>query len=200
MNLVTQLRKISSLNNGVIKTSDFSMLKISDYRRRKLIDEGVVDKIKNGYYRLTEDADRMSEAALIAELFPEGVLCMYTALFYYGYSDRTPSAWDIAIDKDSSKSRFNLDYPYVQPYYIEPHLLSFGVTIAQYEDCEIKIFSKDRLICECLKHESKMDKEIFNKAIQKYIADNSKSIPKLLEYAQRLRILRKVKERIGVWL
>lgn len=200
MNVVNELRKISNINNGVIKTSDFSMLKISDYRRRKLIDEGVVDKIKNGYYRLSEEADKMSEAALIAKLFPEGVLCMYTALFYYGYSDRTPSAWDIAIDKDVSKSRFNLDYPYIQPYYIEPHLLSFGVTIAQYEDCEIKIFSKDRLICECMKYESKMDKETFNKAIQSYITDHSKSIPKLLEYARRLRILKKVKERIGVWL
>lgn len=200
MNLLNELQKISNINNGVIKTSDFSMLKISDYHRRKLIDEGVIDKIKNGYYRLSEEADKMSEVALIAELFPEGVLCMYTALFYYGYSDRTPSAWDIAIDKDVSKSRFNLDYPYVQPYYIEPHLLSFGVTIAQYEDCEIKIFSKDRLICECLKYETKMDKETFNKAIQRYIADSSKSIPKLLEYAQRLRILKKVKERVGVWL
>ena len=25
-----------------------------------------------------------------AQLFPDGVLCMYTALFYYRYSDRTP--------------------------------------------------------------------------------------------------------------
>ena len=74
MNLLNELQKISNINNGVIKTSDFSMLKISDYHRRKLIDEGVIDKIKNGYYRLSEEADKMSEVALIAELFPEGVL------------------------------------------------------------------------------------------------------------------------------
>jgi hypothetical protein len=200
MNYKNELQKISSKNNGIIKTSDFSMLKINNYGIRKLVGEGTVEKIKNGYYRLSEDAHEMSEAALISRLFPDGILCMYTALFYYGYSDRTPLSWDIAISKDVSKSRFNLDYPYVQPYYIESHLLLFGVTIAQYDDCQMKIFDKDRLICECLKYESKMDKETFNKAIQNYISDNSKSIPKLLEYAKRRRILKKVKERIGVWL
>ena len=200
MNYKNELQKITSKNNGIIKTSDFLMLKINNYGIRKLVGEGTVEKIKNGYYRLSEDAHEMSEASLISRLYPEGILCMYTALFYYGYSDRTPLAWDIAINKNVSKSRFNLDYPYVQPYYIESHLLLFGVTIAQYDDCQMKIFDKDRLICECLRYESKMDKETFNKAIQNYISDNSKSIPKLLEYAQRRRILKKVKERIGVWL
>ncbi len=33
-----------------------------------------------------------------------------------------------------------------------------------------------------------MDKEIFNKAIQNYIADPSKRIPKLLEYVEVLRV------------
>lgn len=200
MNCNNELQKISAKNNGIIKTSDFSMLKISDYGIRKLVAEGTVEKIKNGYYRLSADTHEMNEAALISRLFPDGILCMYTALFYYGYSDRTPLSWDIAVNKDVSKSRFKLDYPYVQPYYIEAHLLLFGVTVAQYDNCQMKIFDKDRLICECLKYESKMDKETFNKAIQKYISDNTKSIPKLLEYAQRRRILKKVKERIGVWL
>ncbi len=37
---------------------------------------------------------------------------MTTALFYYGYSDRTPLTWDIAVDRNTSKARFNIDYPY----------------------------------------------------------------------------------------
>ena len=45
-----------------------------------------------------------------------------------------------------------------------------------------------------------MDKEIFNKAIQKYIADPEKSIPKLMEYAGPLRVKKLAKDLIGVWL
>ena len=64
----------------------------------------------------------------------------------------------------------------------------------------IRIYDKDRLICDCLRYRNKMDKEIFNKAIQKYIADPEKSIPKLMEYAGPLRVKKLAKDLIGVWL
>jgi hypothetical protein len=125
---------------------------------------------------------------------------MYTALFYYQYSNRTPLAWDIAVNKDASKARFNLDYPCLQPYYLEAAQLDYGVTMANYEDCELRIFDRDRLIVECMRYETKMDRETFNKAVQSYIGDSKKSILKLLEYAKQRRILKKVKDRIGIWL
>ena len=65
---------------------------------------------------------------------------------------------------------------------------------------EIRIYDKDRVICDCLRYRKKMDKEIFNKAIQNYIADPEKSIPKLLEYAGPLRVKNIAKDLIGVWL
>lgn len=45
-----------------------------------------------------------------------------------------------------------------------------------------------------------MDKEIFNKAIQNYITDPEKRVPKLMEYAGPLRVKKIAKDLIGVWL
>jgi hypothetical protein len=45
-----------------------------------------------------------------------------------------------------------------------------------------------------------MDKEIFNKAIQGYIADSEKNIPRLSEYAKKLRVVQKMESIMGVWL
>ena len=45
-----------------------------------------------------------------------------------------------------------------------------------------------------------MDKEIFNQAIQHYIQDPAKSIPKLMAYAGPLRVKKIAKALIGVWL
>jgi hypothetical protein len=45
-----------------------------------------------------------------------------------------------------------------------------------------------------------MDKEIFNQAIQNYVRDPEKSIPRLLEYADALRVKKIAKDLIGVWL
>lgn len=194
------ISKMAQANGGVFRTSDLTALGYNTYAIRKLVNEHVIERIKPRYYRLCEAAEELSEAAQIAQLFPDGVLCMYTALFYYRYSDRTPLEWNIAVDRDTSKSRFKLDYPFVQPYYMKKELLSFGVTTADYGDCTMQIFDRDRLICECIFYENKMDRETYNKAIRGYVADTKKNVSKLLEYAEKRRILKKVKDRIGVWL
>jgi predicted transcriptional regulator of viral defense system len=187
-------------SGGILKTFDL-VAQGFDYRSiQKLIANEIIEKIKNGYYKLTDVKNNMSEAQLISKLFPDGVLCMYSALFYYGYSDRTPLDWDIAIGKNTSKSRFNIEYPYIKPYYTEEEVLSYGIATAQFPDCTMRIFNRDRLICECIRFEKKMDRESFNKAIQGYIADPQKNISKLIEYSKKRNIAKKVKMIIGVWL
>jgi predicted transcriptional regulator of viral defense system len=197
---IKMLKRKFKDNGGILRTAEFTALKI-DYRGiQKLITSGKIEKIKNGYYHWIENKSELSEQALIAKLYPDGVICMCSALFYYKYTDRTPLNWDIAVNKDVSKARFKIDYPYVQPYYMEPDSLTLGVTTADYGDCTMQIFDRDRLVCECLKYESKMDRETFNKAIQAYINDPKKNVAKLLEYARKRRISKRVKDLIGVWL
>ena len=197
---IEEVKTIVKLTDGVFRTADLKKLGLTAYDIRKLLNMNIIERVKHGYYALVSTDEHRSDAELIARLFPDGVLCMYTALFYHSYSDRTPLAWDIAVSKDVSKSRFKLDYPFVQPYYMEAHLLSFGITDATYDDTVLKIFNKDRLICECIFFESKIDRETYNKAIQSYVADPKKNISNLLEYSKKRRILKKVKDRIGVWL
>lgn len=199
MKQIQILNKLAKEHNGLIKTSDLLKAGIRSHEIRKLVKEQVIQRVKQGYFQLGNNG-AMTEEALIARLFPDGVICMNTALFYYGYSNRTPMAWDIAIDKNTSKSRFKLDYPYVQPYYLEPHLLTFGVVTGDFSGTTMKIFDRDRLICECLMYENKMDRETYNKAIQGYVADAGKNISNLLEFARKRRVLQKVKDKIGVWL
>ena len=184
----------------LIRTSELNGLSIYSKEISELVQKGYIERVKQGYYRIVEHTEDHSEAKLISQLYPDGIICMVSALFYYGYSDRTPINWDIAIDRNTSKARFNIDYPYVKPYYIDKAHLEYGVTEGRYEDCVVKIFDRDRLICECIKHENKMDREIYNKAIINYINDSQKNITNLLEYAKKRNVHKKVRERIGVWL
>ena len=194
-------RIIDNLSNQeLIRTSELNGLSIYSKEISELVESGYIERVKQGYYRIVEHTEDHSEAKLISQLYPDGIICMVSALFYYGYSDRTPINWDIAIDRNVSKARFNIDYPYVKPYYIDKAHLEYGVTEGQYEDCVLKIFDRDRLICECIKHENKMDREIYNKAIINYINDSGKNVTNLLDYAKKRKIHKKVRERIGVWL
>ncbi len=164
---------------------------------QKLIEQGFIEKVRYGYYQWVDHND-FSEVNTVIRLFPDAILCMDTALRYYGYTDRTPADWHLAVSKDAGKSRFKIDYPFVKPYYVEPGLMELGLTTGKIDGYEVRIYDKDRLICDCLRYRNKMDKEIFNKAIQSYIADPSKSVPKLLKYAEVLRVKKIVKDLIGV--
>lgn len=198
-NITSVLEAYVAAVNPIIRTVDLNNIGLRSREIAELVDAGKLERIKQGYYQLT-DTENDNDAKLISELYSDGVICMTTALFYYGYSDRTPLTWDIAVDRNTSKARFNIDYPYVKPYYMDKAHLEYGITEAVYENYILKIFDRDRLICECIKHENKIDREIYNKAVQAYINDSKKNITNLLDYAKRRNIHKKVRERIGVWL
>ena len=166
---------------------------------QRMLDEGLIEKIKRGYYHWIEDYDN-SEIVIINSLFPDAVLCMETALFYYKYSDRNPAEWNFAIDRNVSKLRTNIAYPFIKVYRVKSDLVSLGETTGEIDFTKVRIYDRDRTICDVLKNMSKMDKEIFNKAIQGYVNDPKKNIPNLMIYAKKLRVQKKVKELIGVWL
>lgn len=199
MNDATFYKQIFDRYGGMMRTTQLEAEKIRYPQRQMLMEMGLVEKIRTGYYQWIDHED-FSESQTVVHLFPDAILCMDTALRYYGYSDRTPLEWHLAVSKDSNKTRFSIDYPFVKPYYIEEKLLELGLTIGNIDGHTVRIYDKDRVICDCLRYRNKMDREIFNKAIRNYIADPGKCIPNLMHYAGPLRVQRIVKDLIGIWL
>ncbi len=196
---IKKAEEIFKQHNNVMSTAELTSNKIYYADIQKLLDANMIEKVKRGYYHWI-DHSNSSEVVIINSLFPDAVLCMNTALFYYGYSDRSPAEWHFAIDKNVSKQRVKIDYPFIRAYRTEPRLLCIGKTKGNIDGEEVYIYDKDRTICDCLKNMNRMDKEIFNKAVQGYVSDPRKNIPNLMQYAKELRVQRKVKDLIGVWL
>ena len=199
MQTMDEIKTIFEQHGYVMRTAELRASKIYYEDIQKLLNDSVIEKIKQGYYHFI-DENNNSEVNIINRLFPDAVLCMNTALFYYGYSDRTPSEWHLAVDKDISKYRVKIDYPFIKTYFHESSLLNLGVTDGSIDSNAVHIYDRDRTICDCLRYMGKMDKEIFNKAIQGYVKDPKKNIPNLMKYAKPLRVQKKVKDLIGVWL
>ena len=78
-----RLQNIADQNGGIFRTSDLTKLGYDSNGIRKLVADRVIERIKPSYFRLYGEDAKLSEAAQVAQLFPDGVLCMYSALFYY---------------------------------------------------------------------------------------------------------------------
>ncbi|HCX63842.1 MAG TPA: hypothetical protein DHN33_01345 [Eubacteriaceae bacterium] len=185
-------------NGGVLKTSELKELGLSSRQIKKLLQEGEISKIKQGYYELVDEVN--SEEVIIARLFPEAVIFLESALLHYQYTDRIPTAWQIAVDRDSEKSQYNIEYPLVEPYYQEPKYLSVGVTTFEVHGVKVKIFDRDRTMCDIMRYEKKLEKEVFTNAVMRYNKDPQKNIRRLFEYAEMFNITKKVQSQIGKWL
>lgn len=185
-------------NGGVLKTSELKELGIYNRQTNKLIEEGMISRIKYGFYESIEYPPK--EEVIIARLFPKAIIFLESALMNYGYTDRIPSAWQIAVDKDSQKTKYDIEYPAIEPYYLEPRFINIGVDIICEDGVEVKIYDRDRTICDILRYEKKVEEEVFTNAIKRYIKDPKKNVRKLFEYAEEFNITNKVQTYVGVWL
>ena len=185
-------------HGGILKTSELNELGLSSRQIKKLLQEGEISKIKYGYYELADEVN--SEEAMIARLFPKAVIFLESALLYYNYTDRIPTAWQIAVDRDSEKSQYDIDYPLVEPFYQESKYLSIGVTTFVVNGVEVRIFDRDRTMCDIMRYEKKLEKEVFTNAVMRYNKDPQRNIRRLFEYAEMFNITKKVHSQIGKWI
>lgn len=199
MEWVNKVKQIFEKNNGIIRTSQIINEGIHNRVLDKLIDEGKIVKLKRGIYQWIEDSD-LEDLEILAKILPEAVLCMNSALYYYGYTDRTPDCFHIAVDRNCNKSKLKFDYPTIKPYFMINEYTKLGVEEVSSSGVRVKIFDKERTICDIIRYSNKLDREIVNKAIQSYIKDSSKDINKLIYYSKQMKIYKKVQMWIGMWL
>ena len=192
-------RKVFARHGGMARTAELRAAGINHYRLQQLIAQGDVESVRRGYYQwIGESAP--SDVRTLTRLFPDAVFCMHTALFHYGYTDRTPDEWHLAVSKFSNRKRFCLRYPAVQPHFLTPSTLQLGVCRETMEDITIRMHNRDRVICDCLRFRNSMDPEILRKAVRAYVEDPHMNTAQLLEYAQRLRCRQSVQNLIEPWL
>jgi predicted transcriptional regulator of viral defense system len=199
MDKYEEFKRVFAKYDGVLTTLEFQEAGYHHKYLKEFMDKGFIRKIKRGYYEWQDD-EFISDATIITRLFPDAVIYLLSALYIYGYIDRTPNEWHLVVERGSSRSKFNIKYPKIKPYYITKKYMSIGKTRINYEGQEINIFDKDRTICDVIRNESKMDKEIVNQAIKSYIGDPQKNASSLLKYAKKMRAENKLRTMIGMWL
>ena len=191
MNKKETIKQVMSNMGGIAKTADFIAAGLHNYDVSEFCRSGYITRIKHGYYCLAED-NNISEEQILAALLPEGIVCVESALFYYGYSDFTPRKWTIAVPRTIAKSKLRLDAVPIQPYYIQNENFDLGVTTGDFSGVRLKVYDKERTICDCLKYKTKLDSEMFVKAINAYAADSNKNLSNLSTYAKKMKVYKKV--------
>ena len=186
-------------NGGIVKTAQLNCAGIQNSEIVKMCENGELERVKHGYYGISGQTE-LSEEKMIAIFLEEGIICMESALFYYGYSDKTPLVWTIAVPRNVSRAKTEIDNFAYKLYYIQDDKLALGKVKGLFNGIELSVYDRERTICDCFKYRSKMDSETFNKAINAYVADEKKNLGTLVTYAKKMRVYKKVMELMEVML
>lgn len=192
-------KSIIKSNGGIIKTAQLNEAGIQNSEIKKMCESGELERVKHGYYQVTNQIG-ISEEKMIAIFLKEGIVCMESALFYYGYSDKTPLLWTITVPRKISRTKIKIDNFPCKVYFVQEDKLELGKTEGVFNGVELPVYDRERTICDCFKYKSKIDNEMFNKAINAYAADEKKNLGNLSKYAKEMRVYEKVTELMEVIL
>lgn len=199
MNKKEIAQKVIINNGGIAKTADFTAAGMKNYEVAALCKEGFIERIRRGFYQLP-NSNQITEEQLIQELLPQGIVCVESALFHYGYSDFAPREWSIAVPRTASRAIKKIDEFPIKAYYIQKDFLQIGKSIDNFNGVELAVYDRERTICDCFKYRTKLDSETFNKAVNAYAADENKNLANLSKYAKEMKLYAKVMNLMEVLL
>lgn len=184
-------RKVILNKGGIAKTLDFVLEGIKNYEVAALCKEGVIERIRRGFYQLPQNAI-VTDEQILKEMLPRGIICVESALFHYGYSDFSPRKWSVAVPRTASRTVKRVQEIPLKPYFIQKNFLNLGKTIDNFNGISLAVYDRERTLCDCFKYLTKLDNEIFNKAVNAYAIDNNKNLVNLSRYAKEMKLYTKV--------
>ena len=192
-------RNVIKSKGGIAKSADFVAAGIRAVDVVSLCNAGYLDRVRHGYYQMAAQSD-VTEEQMLATLIPQGIVCVESALFHYGYSDFAPRKWSIAVPRSVSRAKLDVDALPVQTYFVQQDLYELGKTTGDFHGVTLPIYERERTICDCFKYRSRLDTELFSKALNAYANDPQKNLNNLSIYAKKLRVYKKVIELMEVLL
>ena len=199
VDLRAAVRDVIVSKGGIAKSADFVAAGIRAVDVVSLCNAGYLDRVRHGYYQMAEQSDA-TEEQMLATLIPQGIVCVESALFHYGYSDFAPRKWSIAVPRSVSRAKLDVDALPVQPYFVQQDLYELGKTSGDFHGITLPVYDRERTICDCFKYRSRLDTELFSKALNAYANDPKKNLNNLSMYAKKLRVYKKVIELMEVLL
>ena len=119
-------------------------------------------------------------------MVPDGILCLFSAWNIHGLTTSLPQAYHVAI-KRGRKIRLP-EYPLIELHFITEALLELGVEEQVVSGYEIKVYNKERSVCDAIKYRNKIGIDVCSEVVNSYLALSNRNLTLLMDYANKLRV------------
>jgi len=194
-----KIRNIFKKNNGYAHTREIIQVGIHNIYLNKLLENGEIERIKRGLYRWA-DMENSPDSTLpdVAMAMPNCVICLQSALAYHNLTTYQP--WEISVAIDRKSKVKAPDYPPVKIYYFTPKIFNTGIEIIKLGKHEVKIYCKEKTICDCIRYRDQIGKDIVKEMMLSYTKNHNRNLELLMKYADICGVTKQIEIYIEVLL
>lgn len=133
----------------------------TDYKIKKSVQEGLLYIAGKGLY---SERRYVPELEIISKKYPNAIITLNSAFYYYGLTDTIPDFYYVATPKNSRK----ISDTRVKQIYENSNAFEMGKTTMEYEGVNIIIYNRERLLVELIRNKHKIAFDLYKELINSY--------------------------------
>ena len=181
------LLEVLQRRSGLARTSDFEQAGIPRWRLSRLVNVGILERVRRGLYRaadlpMTPDLELVQVCAAI----PHSVVFLASALFYYGLTTYYPNSVWLAVRQNDRP--VHLVSPPIRLHFLTPKYHQMGVSQISTPSGRIRIYDREKTLCDCIRFRNKIGLDVAIEALRNYLKSPGASRDRILKYARLCRV------------
>ena len=154
-------------HGGILRTGEAIELGIHPRDLYRLRDEGSIQALSRGVYRLTElpplsDPDLVTVALRI----PRAVVCLVSALAFHELTEQIPHEVQIALPRHTSTPV--LEHPPLRVFRFSESTRTVGVEEFDVDGVVVKVYSPAKSVVDCFRFRNKLGIEVAVDALRRW--------------------------------
>ena len=191
--LTDTIKQIMNTNNGMLSTRMIEPLNISRQYLSIMENNNDIEKVSRGIY-LSPNAFEDSYFSF-QQKYKKAIFSHMNALYFYGMTEEFPYNYTVTVPQsyhvDTINEKCNV-------FYVSDDIYELGIVeIETPNGNKVRVYDKERCICDIIRSKGRMDSEQVKKTIKQYMQSRDKDIAKLSGYSKKIGINKKVMEMVG---
>jgi len=184
---LARAKKVFRDAGGTLRMAQALRRGISRWRLYKMLDDGVVERISRGVYRLADmpipgDPDLVT----VAMRAPGGVVCLVSALAFHDMTTEVPHEVYLAIRRGAEAPR--IMHPPVRVFRFSGEAFNSGVETHDLDGVPVRIYSPEKSVADCFKYRNKLGLDVALEALRSWRERKGGSVEALLDQARACRV------------
>jgi len=185
--MVTEPEILETLRErGLVRPRDLEALGVRRDYLRRLVEEGKAERVAHGLYEIVDgEVTEHHLIATVAKRVPRGIVCLISALAYYGIGTQIPHEVWLAVDRKARKPELG-DLP-VQIVRFSGAMLSYGVKRHTIEGVPTRITSPARTVVDCFRYRSRLGIDVAMEALRDALRSRLATVDEISRAAEVCR-------------